>query len=335
MDVSIAICTWNRADLLDQTLNEMRKLRIPDGTNWELLVVNNNCTDHTEQVIAKHSHALPLKHLKETKAGLSHARNCAVDVAKGQLLLWTDDDVLVDREWMATYIHASRDFPEADFFGGTVIPWFEVEPPKWLKKNFAIVEGAYAARDLGQQIREFDPGELPVGANMAFRMTAVRDMRYDPSLGRVKDRLTSGDETDFVERLTEKGGRGVWVGPAEVRHFIPSPRMSKAYLRDLYTLSGQTYIRRKEIGEAPLLFGVPRWIFRQYVSSVLMTWLTGFTKGRAWMRAFVKSSLLKGAIKESRRQWTAARRQGAVTQGGDRMNSPRGKPFGYGQAGGD
>ena len=74
----------------------MRKLQIPDGVDWELLVVNNNCTDKTDEVIARHSEVLPLRRLLELKPGLSNARNCAVEAAQGQLLIWTDDDVLVD-----------------------------------------------------------------------------------------------------------------------------------------------------------------------------------------------------------------------------------------------
>src|SRR5262245_53707365 len=86
MILTVAIWTWNRARLLDQTLARMRDLRVPAGGTWELLVVNNNCTDDTDAVIAKHASALPLVRLFEPKQGLSNARNCAVDHARGDLL---------------------------------------------------------------------------------------------------------------------------------------------------------------------------------------------------------------------------------------------------------
>ena len=82
MIVTVAICTWNRAKLLDQTLTEMRKLRIPPGIEWELLVVNNHCTDETDAVIARHRGALPIQRLFEPRQGLSNARNCAVSTAR-------------------------------------------------------------------------------------------------------------------------------------------------------------------------------------------------------------------------------------------------------------
>src|SRR3954466_10143738 len=108
MLVSVAICTWNRAENLDQTLAGLRGLHVPADVEWELLVVNNNSTDATEEVIARHTAQLPLRRLFERKQGLSNARNCAAAAARGDLLLWTDDDVLVDPDWLAVYVDSAR-----------------------------------------------------------------------------------------------------------------------------------------------------------------------------------------------------------------------------------
>jgi glycosyltransferase involved in cell wall biosynthesis len=111
----------------------MRQLRIPANVDWELLVVNNNCTDDTDAVIARHQDALPLRRLFEPEQGLSNARNSAVAVAKGDYILWTDDDVLVSSNWLVEYANAFRSWPDAAFFGGPIEPWFSTEPPAWLK----------------------------------------------------------------------------------------------------------------------------------------------------------------------------------------------------------
>src|SRR4051794_35896246 len=103
MNVTVAICTWNRAGLLDQTLSEMGRLRIPSGLEWELIVVNNNCTDPTDEVIARHTGRLPIRRVSEPRPGQSNARNAAVRVARGDYIVWTDDDVLVDPLWLAAY----------------------------------------------------------------------------------------------------------------------------------------------------------------------------------------------------------------------------------------
>src|SRR5262249_22427954 len=151
MHVTVAICTWNRANLLDQTLARMRELAIPTGTRWELLLVNNNCTDATDEVIAKHADALPLRRLLETKQGLSHARNCALEHLRGELLIWTDDDVLVDPGWLAAYVDAANATPGAGYFGGPVEPWFEAEPPSDIKRHLAAIRGAFALVDYGPE----------------------------------------------------------------------------------------------------------------------------------------------------------------------------------------
>src|SRR5581483_541916 len=107
MHVTVAICTWNRCKLRDQTLAQFQNLRIPEGVTWELLVVNNNCTDQTDLVLENYRSRLPLRRLFEPKQGHCHARNCAVAAATGELLLWTDDDVLVNPEWLAAYVAAA------------------------------------------------------------------------------------------------------------------------------------------------------------------------------------------------------------------------------------
>src|SRR5947209_1930972 len=135
MKISVAICTWNRAELLDRTLAEMRNLRIPEGVEWELLIVNNNCTDMTDTVIDRYRRQLPIRRLFEHAQGLSHGRNHALDAASGDLLIFTDDDVLVDPEWLAAYAAAAQSWPQATYFGGTIHHWFAVAPPAWIERN--------------------------------------------------------------------------------------------------------------------------------------------------------------------------------------------------------
>ncbi len=130
MKITVAICTWNRHELLRKTLAEMTKLTVPPEVEWELLVVNNNCTDDTDDVIGEFEKQLPLKRIFEEKPGLSHARNCAIEHASGELLIWTDDDVLVDANWLVEYVKGAEAWPDASFFGGTVDPWFEIGTPK-------------------------------------------------------------------------------------------------------------------------------------------------------------------------------------------------------------
>ena len=116
--------------------------------DWEILVVNNNSTDETDDIIEKHVKNLPIRRLFETKAGKSHALNHAIREAQGDYILWTDDDAIVDRNWVSAYAEAFRRWPDAVFFGGPVLPWFDQDPPKWLnEETLPIVASAYAIRD--------------------------------------------------------------------------------------------------------------------------------------------------------------------------------------------
>src|SRR5215218_6626003 len=79
----------------------MTKLAVPPDLSWELIVVNNNSTDETDAVVLSFEHRLPIKLVQERTPGLSYARNRALHAATGEIILWTDDDVIVARDWIS------------------------------------------------------------------------------------------------------------------------------------------------------------------------------------------------------------------------------------------
>src|SRR5947207_180454 len=101
MRVTVAICTFNRAESLRRTLESVAALHLPEALDWEVVVVNNNSTDHTDSVIESFKERLPIRREFEPQPGASNARNRAVYVAKGDYFVWTDDDVVVDNGWLA------------------------------------------------------------------------------------------------------------------------------------------------------------------------------------------------------------------------------------------
>jgi glycosyltransferase involved in cell wall biosynthesis len=249
MRVTVAICTWNRPHLLQQALEHMTRLMIPPGLEWELLIVNNACTDGTDRVIASFIRRLPLRRLYEPNPGLSNARNLAVREARGEYILWTDDDALVDDHLLVSYIDAFRQWPEAAFFGGPVYPWFAVPPPRWLRRAWPRVVDAYAVRDLGDRPIRFDgAGLLPYGANFVVRMNEQRRHPYDPRLGHRREDRIGGEEMKLLRELMSQGGEGWWVPGARVRHVIPSERMTTRYLRTYYRGHGR-YLERTQSGQ--------------------------------------------------------------------------------------
>lgn len=301
MLVTVAICTWNRAGLLDRTLNQFQALRVPTGVDWELLAVNNNCTDCTDAVLGKYAATLPLRVLHESRQGHSHSRNRALAATRGELLLWTDDDVLVDPDWLAAYVNAAREHPSAAFFGGPVIPWFEKPPPRWVRRNLDLLEGPFALRDLDRETRSFKDQETPFGANMAFRTAALTGIHFDHRLGRVGAGMLSGDETSVMDRLRKAGHSGVWVGSARVQHFIPAARMTGSYVWKFFHGLGRTrqlLCPYDRVG--PMLGNVPRWVWRRYLVARAKSLLASPMRSRWWLRNLSDAAIHRGILDQSR-----------------------------------
>jgi glycosyltransferase involved in cell wall biosynthesis len=305
MFITVAICTWNRAKLLDQTLRELANVRIPGGVDWEILVVNNNSTDNTEAVVAQHSRNLPIRSLFEARQGHSHARNCAVNAARGDFLVWTDDDVLPAGDWLVEYVKAVEAFPDAGFFAGPVRPWYEKQPPKWIRRHIERLAGPFPVADHGPEWRPLHAGEGFYGANMAVRTTIAREFMFNCNLGRVGDQLTGGDDTDFARRLRDAGVGCQWIGTASVRHFVPADRLCVGFVRRWFEGAGRTEVRQRGAQACPRLFGWPRWALYKYARTQLVAWSLSAVKSRRWFDAFRQAAIMRGFLAEEKK-WRCA-----------------------------
>jgi glycosyltransferase involved in cell wall biosynthesis len=243
VDVSILVCTWNRAALLRRCLQALSELEVPPHLHWEVLVVNNNSTDDTVAVVADFYAALPVRLIHEPNAGLSHARNTAVANASGRLLAWIDDDVAVDRTWLREHINAAALFPQYGYFGGRIIPQFESAPPTWVRANQALLARPFTSFNLGTRARPFANDEAPVGANMVIRAEMLAGYRFDPNLGRKADQLVGSEEESFFRRMRARGVGGLWVPTASVIHFTMNDRLQLDYLRSYFLALGQAQAR--------------------------------------------------------------------------------------------
>ena len=107
LSVSVIVCTYNRSSVLADTLESFLHLRVPEGVGWELLVVDNNSKDQTREVVEGFAGRLPLRYLFEPRQGKTCALNLALKEAKGDLLLFTDDDVRLDPGWLASFVETA------------------------------------------------------------------------------------------------------------------------------------------------------------------------------------------------------------------------------------
>ncbi len=302
MSVTVVICTWNRAALLDRTLEQVARIDLAGLDDWELLVVNNASTDDTADVLRRHTGRLPLRVLEEPRPGKPHAANLAIAQARHDLTAWTDDDVLVERGWLKAIVAAARQHPQAAYFGGPIDPLFSVEPPAWIRRHIGELRAPYAMLDLGPAIRPFAEHEIPFGANLGLRRTLLDDLRFDPRLGPAGDNQIRGEETALVRQLRARGAVGLWVGTARVQHYIPPARLTASYLRGYYHGLGRTDVRSAGYQTDRAWGGAPLWALRQYWQNQAARWAQAPFGGRGWVRAFRRAMITRGIIDECRAQ---------------------------------
>ena len=308
MRITVAICTWNRCALLKETLEQVARLAIPSEVEWELLVVNNNSTDATSEVLASFVRRLPLRAVTEAEPGLSNARNRAVREATGDYILWTDDDVLVDERWITEYCDSFVRWPEAAIFGGNIEPWFEGIPPEWLERVWSRVASAYGARNFGEQSVPLSKDVLPFGANFAVRINEQRRYLYDPHLGVRPNSIIGGEETTVIRSMLADGVVGRWVPKALVRHFIPEARQTIKYLRKYFKGYGEYCARQDATTPAAELFGAPRWLWREvFAAETRYRLRRHFSQPEVWIEDLIASSMAWGQLRGFRANLKAAK----------------------------
>jgi len=247
----------------------MTHLAIPPGVNWEMLVVNDNCTDETHEVVKSFENSLPIRELFEARPGKSNALNMAIRGAKGEYILWTDDDTRVDEGWVAGYCRAFERWPAAVVFGGAIDPWFEDRPPAWLSQVMDRIGSAYAVRDFGREPVSLADDVVPFDANMAVRRDVQTRYAYDASLGPRPGSPLRGEETTMVRRMLRDGLEGWWIHDARVRHFIPKSRQRVSFLRAFFFGQGLQHGLGLPAEGYSQFFSRPRFLWRQALRSEL------------------------------------------------------------------
>jgi glycosyltransferase involved in cell wall biosynthesis len=302
MVVTVAICTFNRAESLRRTLESLATMQVPSALAWELIIVNNNSTDYTDGIIEQYRHRLPLRREFEPRPGQSNARNRAINVAKGEYIIWTDDDVIIDAGWLTAYVEAFRAWPDGAAYGGRIIPRYEPPVARWVAESESVLGGPYAIRDFGSETQPLSvaEGRVPYGANFAVRTAEQRAFRYDPELGLAPNRRRYGDEVEVITRLLASGAKGYWIPKAKVEHCIGHDRQTIQYITTYYEAWGETCAYRDTSANAtaPFWFGIPRRIWpRLVVWWVLYRICRCVSPAPVWVRYLNAYSYNKGAFR--------------------------------------
>lgn len=225
--ISIVICTYNRASYLKQTLTTFFRQEHLDRVEHELLVVDNNSSDGTPEVVQEFSSHRALNYHFEAQQGLSRARNRGVAESRGDIVAYLDDDVLLSPGWLGALAQCFAE-TDSDVVGGRSLLQFEGEPPGWFGPEF---RRSLSEVDLGDKRRDAGQGNRLYGLNVAYRRKALMDAGgFRLHFGRSGGKLISGEELDLNQRIAEAGGKLTYEPNALLRHVIPLSRTEWEYM---------------------------------------------------------------------------------------------------------
>lgn len=281
MKFSVIICTYNRARSLRETLGSLA--RLSTNAEWELIVVDNNSNDNTKAVIdeAAKNFPVPLKYLFEAEPGKFVALNKGITNSRGDIIATTDDDVLIEPDWLDRAAEGLERF-DCDFVGGRVLPIWNGPRPRWLPDRPGLHWAVIALLDLGSKPVEFGCNGVPwpLGVNEVTRREAFdRAGLFDNRLGRKAGTLRNQANREWHLRARALGIRGFYIPEMVVHHVVPADRLQKRYFRRwLYWHGISRAILYEKLGvdmespdhseldfsKVPHIAGVPRYLYRSF-----------------------------------------------------------------------
>jgi len=270
VSASIIVCTYNRHKSLQHTLNCIAAQIVSQEVTWEVIVVDNNSSDRTREIVQAYQKAKVIPCLRyefEEKQGLSHARNRGIRSAHGDVVLFTDDDVCPEPDWVQRVLEGMDSY-NCDACGGCIAPVWEAPAPQWLTDRFY----GFLALRIDENGPRFvtEASDMPYGANMAFRRCVFERIGvFDSNLGRKGSFLASGEEIDLFKRLIASGGNVMYHPQARVHHHIEAFRMKKKYFRRWRFQTSYNKVQLFDIPGKRRIFGIPLYLFPQLFKATL------------------------------------------------------------------
>lgn len=302
MKITVILCTYNRGKSLAKALDSLAASVLPESTEWEVLVVDNNSTDQTREVVESFCLRFPhrFRYLFESQQGKSNALNAGIRRASGDVLAFVDDDVTVEPTWLQN-LTAALQGSEWVGSGGRILPERTFQVPRWLSLKGRYALAPLAIFDLGLQAGPLT--EPPFGTNMAFRKNLFEKYGcFRTDLGPRPGSEIRNEDTEFGSRLVA-AGESLWYEPsAIVYHSVPHHRVQKRYFLTWWYDKARADIR--EFGISPdtkwSVAGVPLYLFRR-LAVWAARWVLAFDPGLRFSNK-LKVWGVAGQIMECRRQ---------------------------------
>lgn len=240
VDFSIAICTYNKAQYLPHALETALAQEYPPE-RYEIIVVDNNSTDGTRQVIEKYmgrfANYVPVQ---ETQPGLSHARNRALKEARGAFVVFIDDDCEIAPAYLQHLQQAVAEVERVGVLGGPVGVKWVTRRPRWWTNG---LDAVFNRTELAPERRILEDGRKLVGTNFTVRRDLVQSVGlFDVDLGRKGSGLMASEEVEYVTRVQKAGYRVVYEPGCRVDHLAIPERARVGYILRRSWNHGRSYV---------------------------------------------------------------------------------------------
>lgn len=227
VEISILMCTLNRAEYLEDALARLVAQSAKDRFRYEIVIVDNGSTDHTRQIVreAAAQSSIPIRYLFEPSPGIGKARNRSIKAARGPWLAFVDDDELAELNWLAELMSAAES-TGAQIVGGSVLLDLPDSVLETLGRETRRSLRERAADRYGDRVSLCPPrailgtGNLLLHREVISRVGAFDEMMH-----------MGGEDADFLIRARSLGYEAWFVPTAVVQHRIPQLRFGKVYFR--------------------------------------------------------------------------------------------------------
>jgi len=235
MLLSVIIPTRNRSQTLSCTLDSI-KMQTIDPKLFEVIVIDNRSTDSTRDMVDSFSGKIPnLRYFYEKEPGLHVGRHKGLKEAKGNILVYADDDIEAFPTWLEGIVGVFED-KDVVLVGGKNLPKFETEPPDWIMKMWlqsrpeGKILGLLSILDLGDSIKVINPFYV-FGCNYSIRKSIVLEAGgfHPDALPRELVRFR-GDGESYVSRyIMENGYKALYYPKTSIFHYVSRERMTLKY----------------------------------------------------------------------------------------------------------
>lgn len=225
---------------------------------YEVLFIDNNCTDETPGMVAFYKQQNPaVRYIKETQQGLSYARNRGIAEAQAPYICFADDDALLDKEYLEKVCDYLDAHPNVYEVGGPILLHYTGVIPAWDNPYMNSLLGYFYPSPQGYVLTGKNK-RYPRGSNMVFRKAAFDQCGlFSTDLGRKGTLLLGGEEKDMAYRLLDHRLDVAYIPDAVVYHLVPPERTTEDYIRRqaLGTGAGERHRTRAIKAEYPKRLG--------------------------------------------------------------------------------